>query len=290
MARKRRTQHPSPEPAPHRPRTLGTALADALPDAIACGACLLAWVAPRAIGGVDLIAYAAPLFGIQLPMALIGLFAGVSRIDDRSMSRATKAGFVLAPALTMALFAPALLGAQALLGVLWLSALSLWRIADGTIDREAPVQGAWITYQQGEDEQGRPLRSYAVSTGGSPPMRGGRVRQWRVEAGHSQVMASLTAMAGLVLCFLLPFVDVERLGVTPEIEAASAWSATALGQVVGAHFVLAGGVALFAARVLLHFEGIEPARGSRGTAPVPRIEDDPVLREIVDRIDRKPRR
>jgi hypothetical protein len=290
MARKRRAKREQAATPPHQPRTVGTALADALPDALACGACLLAWVRPQSIGGVDLVAYAAPLFGIQIPMAIIGLFTGVSRIDDRAMGRSTKVGFVLAPAIAMALIAPIVLGVQALVGVLWLSAISLWRIASGTIDREAPVKGAWITFEQGEDADGQPKRSYSASTDGSSGSRLGRARRWRVEAGHTQVMASLTVMGGLVLCFLLPFVDVDPLGVTPEIAAASAWSSTALGSAVGAHVVLAGGVALFAARVLLHFEGIEPAPGSPEAQPVPRIEDDPVLRDIVDKVDRRPRR
>jgi hypothetical protein len=179
---------------------------------------------------------------------------------------------------------------QALFGVLWLSALSLWRIATGRLDSEAPVKGAWITFAQGEDAEGRPQRRYSLSTDGGSGSRLDRARRWRVEAGHSHVMASLTASGGLLLCFLLPFVDVEPLGVTPEVAAASAWSSTALGSVVGAHFVLAGGVALFAARVLLHFEGIAPAAGSPDAQPVPRIEDDPVLREIVDKLERPPRR
>lgn len=289
MARRRRAKRKPAAPGPHRPRTLVTAFADALPDALACGACLLAWVDPKAIAGVDLVAYAAPLFGVQLPLAIIGLFAGVSRLEDRAMGRSTKAGFVLVPTLAMLLMAPVLLGVQALVGVLWLSAASLWRIATGTIDREAPIKGAWITFEQGEDAEGRPRRSYSASTDGSSGSRLGRARRWRVEAGHTQVMASLTVMGGLVLCFLLPFIDVDPLGVTPEVAAASAWSSTTLGSAVGAHIVLAGGVALFAARVLLHFEGIAPVPGSPEDQPVPRIEDDPVLREIVGKVERRSR-
>lgn len=290
MARKRRAKRQPMAAPPRPPRTVGIALADAVPDALACAACLLAWVRPQAIAGFDLIAFAAPLFGIQIPMAIVGLFTAVSRIDDRAMGRRTKAAFVLAPSVTMAVLAPLVLGVQALLGVLWLSATSLWRIATGTLDAEPPVKGAWITFEQGEDAEGRPRRSYSASTDGGSGHRRGRVRQWRVEAGHSQVMASLTATGGLLLCFLLPFVDVEPLGVTPEIAAASAWSSTALGGAVGAHVVLAGGVALFAARALLHFEGIAPAPGAADAPSVPRIEDDPVLREIVDKLERPPRR
>jgi hypothetical protein len=275
-------------PAPHA-RSFGNACIDAIPDAIACAACALAWAKPQAIPGVDLVGWAAPLFLIQVPLSLLGLYTGVSRLSDTAMPRATKAAFVLAPAAAMALLAAALLGAQALVGVLLLSATTLWRIASGQVDREAPVRGAWITYTQGVDAQGRPRRAYSASTGaeGMPPL--GAARRWRVEAGHSQVMASLTAAGGLVLVALLPFVGVERIGVTPAIEAASSWSQSTVGAVVGAHYALAGGVVLFAARFLLQFEGIAPRPGSPEAQPVPRIEDDPVLREIVRKIDRNPR-
>lgn len=271
-------------PAP-RPRTFGDACIDALPDALACAACAVAWARPQAIPGVDLLGWAAPLFLIQIPLSLLGLFTGVARLSDAEMPRATKAAFVLAPAAAMALLAPALLGAQALLGVLLLSATTLWRIASGQVDREAPVRGAWITYTQGTDAQGRPRRAYSASTGAEGMPAPGAARRWRVEAGHSQVMASLTAAGGLLLVALLPFVGVERFGVTPAIEAASSWSQGTVGAVVGAHYALAGGVVLFAARFLLQFEGIAPKPGSPDAQPVPRIEDDPVLREIVRKID-----
>lgn len=288
MSRKRRRPR-EPDAAAPRPRTFGDACADALPDALACAACALAWAKPQAIPGVDLIGFAAPLFLIQLPLAFLGLWTGVARLTDAQMSRRTKAGFVLAPGLAMALLAPILLGVEALLGVLLLTGTTLWRIATGQVDREAPVRGAWITYTQGEDADGRALRSYSAHTSGTAPRPADRVRQWRVEAGHSQVMATLTATGGLVLVLLLPFIDVQRFGVTPDLEAASAWSKGALGALLPAHYPLAGGVALFAARFLLQFEGIAPRPGSPEAQPVPRIEDDPVLREIVRKIDRQSR-
>lgn len=293
MARKRRRETAAAVTADATappPRTLGVACADAVPDAIACGACALAWANPQAIPGFDLVAWAAPLFLIQLPLSILGMFTGVARLSDAQMPRATKAGFVLAPGLAMALLAPALLGIEALFGVLLLTAMTLWRIASGRIDLEAPVRGAWITYSQGESGDGTPQRRYAVDVSGSGTRLQGRVRQWRVEAGHGQVMAAATAAAGLLLVFLLPFIDVQRIGVTPAIEAASAWSQGTLGAVLGAHYPLAGGVALFAARCLLQFEGIAPASAAADAQPVPRIEDDPVLREIVRKIDAGKRR
>jgi hypothetical protein len=290
MARRRKPVVPASDPAAAAPvpRTLAHAVFDAVPDALAGGACLLAWVNPQALGGFDLIAYAAPLFLIQLPLSFIGLFTGVTRLSDESMGRATKAGFVLAPGVAMALLAPIALGAQALLGVLLLSAEALWRIATGQVDRDAPVKGAWITYTQGEDAAGNARRAFSASTDGARQL-GGRVRQWRVEAGHRQVMASVTATLGVFLVPLLAFIDVDPLGVTPAVEAASAWSQTTLGKMVGAHYALAGGVALFAMRLLMQFEGITPRPGSPEAAPLPTIEDDPVLREIVRKIDARKR-
>jgi predicted glycoside hydrolase/deacetylase ChbG (UPF0249 family) len=100
-------------------------------------------------------------------------------------------------------------------------------------------------------------------------------------------MASLTASCGMVLAFLMAFIDVDRLGVTPASEAASAWSQTVIGAAVGAHYVLAAGVALFTGRMLMQFEGLAPRAGTPEAAPVPHIDDDPVLREIVRKVDGK---
>ena len=288
MARKRGRKDggAAPQAPAARPRTFGDACLDALPDAIACGACALAWARPQAIPGFDLVGWAAPLFLVQIPLSMIGIYAGVARLSDASMSRRTKAGFVLAPTLVMALLAPIVLGVEALAAVLLLSATTLWRIATGRVDQDAPVRGAWITYSQGVDADGQPRRAWSAQTSTSGVAPQGRVRQWRVEAGHAQVMAVATATAGVMLVVLLAVVDVQRIGVTPEVEAASAWARTTLGGMVGAHYALAGGVALFATRCLLQFEGIAPRPGSPEAQPVPRIEDDPVLREIVRKIDR----
>lgn len=247
-----------------RPRVFGDACLDALPDAIACAACALAWARPQAIAGVDLVGWAAPLFLIQVPLSVLTLFVGVTRLPDAVMARAWKAGFVLAPAVGVAASAAALFGIEALACVLLLSATTLWRITAGDVDREAPVPGAWLTIAQGG-------------------------RRWRVPAGHRQFMASLTLIAALLLTALLPFVGVERFGMTPAIEAASSWSQGPVGAVVGAHFALAAGVALFSARCLLQFDGIAQKSGSPDAAPPPRIEDDPVLREIAREVDRNTR-
>ncbi len=267
-----------------QPRTLADAFADAIPDALAAAACMVAWVNPQAFGNFDLLAYAAPLFCIQLPLSMLIVVGAVNRFGNEQMSRATKLGFVLAPIVAIALAAPIALGPAALIGVAWLSGTLLFQIATGRIDREAAVKGAWFTFSQGEDAAGRGTRSYSISTDGSAP-RSGLARQWRVEAGHSQVMASLTATCGLFLAFLMPFIDVDRLGVTPAAEAASAWSQTLIGDVLGAHYVLAAGAALFLGRMLLQFEGIAPRPGSPEAAPIPDIDTDPVLREIVDKIE-----
>jgi len=269
-----------------RPRTATDAFVAAIADASAAGACLLAWVNPQAFGSFDLLAYAAPLFCIQLPLSFLLMSGVVNRLGNEHMSRDSKLGFVLVPSVAMAVAAPIALGPDALIGVMWLSGTLLFQIVSGRIHREAAVKGAWITFTEGLDADGRSTRSYGINADASAP-RGGRVRRWRVEAGHSQVMAGLTVHCGLVLAFLMPFIDVDRLGVTPAVEAASAWSQTLIGGAVGAHYVLAAGVALFVGRMLLQFEGIAPRAGSPEAAPIPDIDSDPVLREIVEKIEGK---
>ena len=51
-------------------------------------------------------------------------------------------------------------------------------------------------------------------------------------------------------------------------------------------FALACGIALFGVRTMMHFERVDLARAE--AAPVPNVEDDPVLREIVNKLDDPP--
>jgi hypothetical protein len=272
----------APEPAT-RSRTLTDACVDAAFDAVAAAACMLAWVKPQALAGVDLIAWTAPLAFVQMPLALIAQFSGVLRLTDSEMSRATKRAFILAPTLMVGLFAPSLLGPEALYAVAWLAASLLWRVWRGGIDREAAVEGLWIAYSR-ERARGAIGGSYGVDFGSGAAGAVDGLRHWRVAAGHTQVMAHLTLITGMLLAFVLPFIELDRFGVAIAIEQASAWAATPIGGIVGAPTALAAGTALFGARALLQFEGIAPASAS----PKPTVDNDPVLRDIVRKLDGDP--
>lgn len=280
----------SPAPGAHRQRTWRDALFDACLDAVAAGLCLWAWVAPQSVQRMDLLALAAPLFFIQVPLSLLTLGAGVTRLSDRQMSRRIKLAFVLGPSVAMALIAPMFLGTPALIGVVLLSIGSLWRIASGRVDIEAPIKGAFVTYERsgtsigirvGDSGSSGGLSSNATSLGDDTPV----ITRWRVQMGHSQVMASLTLGGCFVLLSLLPFVDVAPFAVTTQIHAASGWAHSTLGAVIPAHYALAAGVALFCGRLLMQFEGISPSAGSPGAEQTPTPENDPVLREIMRKVD-----
>jgi hypothetical protein len=276
--------------APARPlvevrRTWAVALMDALPDALALGACLLAWLAPTALR-IDLVAWAAPLYFVEFPLALILLFGGVTRIEDPAMSRRSKLGFVLAPILVVALMAPMFLGPAGLVAVFALSARLLWRVASGRIDRSARVRGAWITYAEGDGAHEVDSGTVRMRVGGRRGRNAGGGRRWRVEASHELVMAALTLTFWVFIAMAFMLVTIPPGGITAEIAAASLWTRTVIGSIVPPQVALAAGATLFAARVLGHLEGIEPA-----DAPPPvSVEDDPVLREIVDRIEGKDRK
>jgi hypothetical protein len=263
-------------------RTWMVALMDALPDTLALGICLLAWLAPSALR-FDLVAWAAPLYFVEFPLALILLFGGVTRIEDPAMSRRSKLGFVLVPILIVALMAPMFLGPGGLVAVLALSARLLWRVASGRIDRSARVRGAWITYSEGDGAHEVDSATVRMRVGGKRALAPDGGRRWRVEASHELVMASLTLTFWVLIAVAFMMVTIPAGAITPEIAAASLWSRTVIGGIVQPHIALAAGATLFTARVLGHLEGIEAA-----DAPPPvSVEDDPVLREIVAKIEGK---
>lgn len=266
-------------------RTWAVALMDALPDTLALGACLLAWLAPAAVR-FDLIAWAAPLYFVEFPLALLLLFGGVTRIEDPAMSRRSKFGFVLVPILLVALVAPMFLGPAGLVAVLALSARLLWRVASGRIDRSARVRGAWITYAEGDGAHEVDSGTVRMRVGGRRGRNADGGRRWRVEASHELVMAALTLTFWVFIAMAFMLVTIPPAGITPETTAASLWSRTVIGSIVPPQVALAAGATLFAARVLGHLEGIEPP-----DAPPPvSVDDDPVLREIVDKIEGKGRK
>lgn len=274
---------PAPAAADEARRTWSVAAMDALPDTLALGACLLAWFAPAAVR-IDLIAWAAPLYFVEFPLALLALFGGVTRLEDREMNRRTKLSFVVAPILLVALLAPLVLGPGGFVAVIALSARLLWRAATGAIDRSPRVRGAWITYAEGDDVD-REHSALRISVARKRRADERRGRTWRVGASHELVMAAFTLTFCVVIAVAFQFMSIPQGGITAEIAAASLWSRTVIGSAVGAHAALAAGAALFAARIIGHTEGVEAA----DAPPPPTVEDDPVLREIVEKVEgRKP--
>lgn len=270
-------------PAP-APRTRRDALFDALPDAIVVAICLLAWTVPRPLG-VDLVETAAPVFFVELTLSMLLLFAGVRRLEDRAMAPRTKLSFVLVPALVLMPLCLLLLGPWALLAAAWLVGAEAMKVLTGTLDRTPPVRGAWITYREGNggvSTEGSGLSAYVRVAG--MRKRGG-TRQWRVQAGHQQVMAGLTLGTGLVIAVALLFVDVPTGALVPAVVADALWAKTLMGHMVPAHVAVAAGFALFLARVPAHFEGLGPPRPEDTVAS---IENDPVLREITRKLDGEP--
>lgn len=262
--------------APVATRTYGSAALDALPDALAAAACAIAWADPRALG-FDLLASAAPLYFIELPLAVIVAFAGVRRLRDPRWSLRAKARYVVLPVLVLAVFGGALLGPWGLLAILWLGGLTLARLLASTPDTSPEVQGLWLVFRL-RSKQGEPR--YYMAPDRPAPEPGMAV----VPAGHAQLMAAVTIATWFAIpCAFLLFPDFGTGGATPAYAAAVGWDATPVGHWVPAHLALAAGLILFALRTLSHFEGI-------GEPPAARIEDDPVLQEVVEKVEGRGRR
>jgi hypothetical protein len=242
---------------------------DALPDLLAAIACATAWIRPDALG-FDLLMWTAPLYFVELPLALVLLFAGVRRMNAGELSRREKLRVVLVPALLLAALAGWLLGSEGLIAVLWLGSLQVWRLLRGTPESSAVAHGSWLVYD-------RLARSYSMEER-RPQARKGLVV---VPAGHEQVMAAVTlgCWVWVPISFLLLAPNFGVGGVTPEYAAAVGWNATLLGKAtLPAHWCLAAGLILFTLRGLAHFEGLDDE-------PPPRIEDDALLQEVIDRVE-----
>ncbi len=282
MGAKRKTRQAENVTPAAPPRGVGDAFRDAVPDVLAAAACGLCWAAPTYFGGLDLIAYAAPLFLLQLPLSIIGLFGGVLRLEDKRMSRATKASFILLPLGALVFIATIVLGPAALWGLATLSATMVWRLVSGHVDRSATVPGAFINFTSGNDEGmiGAPSGD-SVRIG-----RRGKVQQWRVPVGHQEIMAGLSLTLGMILLFLVPAVGPSPGGITEEVVKASRWSTLPINGMVPAHIAVASGVFLFIARILSQFTGLGAGQGD--TAPAANVKDDPLLREIIAKVDATP--
>ena len=253
--------------APAATRTYGDAALDALPDVLAALACAIAWIAPHALG-FDLLAYAAPLYFVELPLAFVTTLAGVRRIQDGVLSRRDKLRFVLVPTLVLMLLATALLGWAGAIGVAWLGAIQIARLLWQGRDTRAAVPGLWLVF-------GRPSTWFDTETFRPPPVKGVYV----VPIGHEQLMALVTLATWFVIPFA--FLLLPSFGVAGADEAYAAsvgWRDTPIGKLVPAHVALAAGLILFAVRALCHFEDV-------GQVPPADIETDPVLQDVIDKVE-----
>jgi hypothetical protein len=253
-------------------RTLREAALDALPDALAALACAIAWIAPAA-PGFDLLAYAAPLYFVELPLAIVTTLAGVRRIQDGRLSRRDKLRFVLGPTVVLLLLATALLGWAGAIGVAWLGATQVSRLLWQGPDTRSVVPGLWLIF-------GRPSTWFDTETFRPPPAKGVYV----VPVGHEQLMAMVT----IAMWFVIPvaFLVLPDFGIGAADEAyatAVGWRQTVIGRLVPAHVALAAGLILFAVRALCHFE-------DAGAPPPADIETDPLLQDVIDEVEgRRPR-
>jgi hypothetical protein len=281
MGKKRRKRKGIDATASSPPRGFAQACGEAVPDVLALGVCLLAWINPGSVH-FDIIALAAPLFFVQTALAIPQTFSGVLRLREHEMSRAQKAGFLIWPIIVLLPLVWGLFGHWALLSLLLVSGEALWRALTGRVDTSAPVRGAWITYTEGDDGVTSSTSMVSVSANASARRSRG-FKQWRVEAGHMQVMATLTLTGAVLTVFVVLFTEVGAGGIAPAHLASSAWPQTLIGKIVPAHDALAAGVALFGMRTFAQFEGVIGAP----EPPTPDIADDPVLREIVEKVERK---
>jgi hypothetical protein len=253
-------------------RTLGDALREAWPDALAAAGCAVAWARPDALG-FDLLATAGLLYFIELPLAIITSFAIVRRVQDKTWTRWHKAGHVLVPTLVLALLGAMLLGGAALIAIAWLGGrtlLQLWRDPPRV---DGDFGGMWLkTTRSGtkrtlEWVSKRPKRLAPNET--------------MIPAGHEHIMAFATIVTWfailIAIAILPPF---GEGGATAAYATSVGWPATPIGSEVPAHRALAAGLLLFGIRTLIHFEGIGPAE-----APPTSLEDDAVLREVIEAVE-----
>jgi hypothetical protein len=248
-------------------RTLGEAALDALPDALAALACAIAWASPRALG-FDLLAYAAPLYFVELPLALVTTLAGVRRIQDGVLSRLDKLRFVLVPTLVLLLLATTLLGAAGAIAVAWLGSVQIARLLWQGPDTRAAIPGLWLIF-------GRPSTWFDTETFRPPPEKGVHA----VPVGHEQLMALVTLATWFIIPAAFLLLPAFGVGGADEAYAASVgWRGTPIGRLVPAHLALAAGLILFALRALCHFEDLrEP--------PPADIETDPVLQDVIEKLE-----
>jgi hypothetical protein len=262
---------------PLRARTRLDTWFEALPELLAAATCAVALVQPD-WPGYDLLRTAGLLFFVQLPLALITLFAGVLRIEDRAMGRSTKSAFLVIPTLIFALVTLLMLGPQGLLAVAWLSAANVYRLVTGAAPRTATVPGFWMTFEQGDGDSGVATSGISIKARGGD----GKGRTWKVQGGVEQFDTGVTITLWMVVAALVYFLPLSSSAATEAYGTRIGWDLTAVGAIVAPAKALWAGTILFALRTLSKLDLL-----AAPAAPAARIEDDEVLEEIVSSVERK---
>ena len=266
---------PKKQPPAEKKRTRADAVIEALPDLLALGSCAAALAQPD-WPGYDTLRTAGALFFVELPLAIIVVFGGVMRIDDKRMNRGKKSSFVLLPILAIGFLSAIMLGRPGIVAVAWLSAGLLYRLARGIPPRGRKVPGFWLTYTEGDgDDNSRERRR-----------KGGRGAQsWKVEGGVEEFQASTTMLFWFVALAIVAFLALPS-NVSAEYADSVGWDKSPIGGMIAPAKALWAGVLLFGIRALgrLDFGGDASATAAE---PVANIADDPILREIVSKVDAK---
>jgi hypothetical protein len=258
-----------------RPRTWGGAALDAIPSLLAAVACGLAWLDPQMLG-FDLLRTVAPLFFIELPLAVVFASADARRVPGEFLSHRAKLAFILLPTSLLGLLCWYLFGATGLIAIVWLGATALWRLLSENEDDKPPPTGRWLIVRHRKHGESWTVRKR--------PAKKDLGDAWVIPLAHDQYLPAATIVAwfGLVV-ILFTGADIPPGGALPAYAEAFGWTDTPIGSVIPAHEALAAGLALFALRTLGFFDDV-----GEDMRPVA-IEQDEVLREIVDKVERKRR-
>jgi hypothetical protein len=254
-------------------RTPAQAVADAVPDVLALVACIVAWRSPHAFG-IDLVRWTAPLFFVELPLALLTMFAVIRRVPDRELARRHKFFYVAIVAFVIWVFATLVFGREGFIAITWLGSLTLYRILVEPVDASPGVRGSWVAVQR----DGITLRMSSGGGGRPAPTPGVSI----IEIGHAELTAALTLAFWFMVFVGFLYLELPLGGLAPGTKAGTGALAG-----VDAQYALGCGVALFAVRTALHFERID---FTGPQPPTPTVEDDPVLREIVEKVEGKGKR
>ncbi len=258
-----------------RPRSWGDAALDAIPSLLAAVACGLAWLDPQMFG-FDLLRTAAPLFFIELPLAVVFASADARRVPGEFLGRRAKLAFILLPTSLLGLLCWRLFGATGLIAIAWLGATALWRLLSEDEDSKPPPSGRWLIVRHRKNGESWTVRKR--------PDRKELGDAWVIPLAHDQYLPAATIVAWFGLVFILfTGAEIPPGGALPAYAEAVGWTGTPIGSVVPAHEALAAGLALFALRTLGFFDDV-----GEGREPVA-IEQDEVLQEIVEKVERKRR-